>query len=189
MQYWNFNIPLASDVTFVKLVALSFFFFFTTSLQSILNARPGHSWMKELSPVISVIMAHRLTKDLWFWIPSYSLTCPGKVGHIFALLYRKWNTKRWMAACMAFGSGWQIHYCLARSSKQSKCCFGEWAVTVPAARQQRTININKREKVRCPQGDCSEVHELEMSPISLGEGEQVYGMSLTSFLHRTSFHL
>lgn len=109
---------------------------------------------------------------------------PGKVGHILALLYRKWNTKRWTVECMAFGSGWQIHYCFTHSSKQSKCCFGEWAVTDPAPRQHHTININKREKVRCPGGECSEVHELEMSPISLGEGEQVCSMLLTSFLHK-----
>lgn len=144
---------------------------------------------KITEPIVSVIMCCSFTKDFWFQIPIYSRTCHGKVGHIFALLYRKWNTKRWTVECMAFGSGWQIHYCFAHSSKQSKCCFGEWAVTVPAPRQHHTININKREKVRCPQGDCSEVHELEMSPISLGKGEQVYSMVFTSFLHKTNFTL
>lgn len=139
--------------------------------------------------VVSVIMAHTFTKDFWFHIPIFSHTCRGKVGHILALLYRKWNTKRWTVECMAFGSGWQIHYCFAHSSKQSKCCFREWAVTVSAPRQHHTININKREKVRCPGGECSEVHELEMSLISLGEGEQVCSMLLTSFLHKTNFTL
>lgn len=103
-------------------------------------------------PIVFVIMACSFTKDLWFQIPMYSHTWHGKVGHILALLCRKWITKRWTVECMAFGSGWQIHYCFAHSSKQSKCCFGEWAVTVPAPRQHHTININKREKVRCPQG-------------------------------------
>lgn len=131
-------------------------------------------------------MAQCFTKDFWYWILIYSNTCHVKVGHIFALLYRKWNTKRWTVECISFGSGWQIHYCFAHSSKQSKRCFGEWAVTAPAPRQHHTININKREKARCPQGDCSEVHELEMSPISLEKGEQVYSMILDSFLHKTN---
>lgn len=128
------------------------------------------SMNKNTKPIVSVIMVCSLTEDFWFQICIYSRTCHGKVGRIFALLYRKWNTKRWMVECMAFGSRWQIHYCFAHSSKQSKCCFGEWAVTVPTPRQHHTININKREKVRCPQGDCSGVHELEMSPVGLGKG-------------------
>ncbi len=130
-------------------------------------------------PIVSEIMTLSFTKDFWFQMSIYSPTCHGKVEHIFTLLYRKWNTKRWTAECMAFGSGWQIHYCFEHSSKQSKCCFGEWAVTVPAPRRYHTININKREKVRCPQGDCSEVHELEMSPISLGE--KAAGLQHVSF--------
>lgn len=53
---------------------------------------------------------------------------------------------------MAYGSRWQIHYCFVHSSKQSKCCCGEWAVTGPAPRQHHAININKSEAVRSPRG-------------------------------------
>lgn len=83
-----------------------------------------------------------------------SHSCQREVEHTSPLLYRKWSTERWTAECMASGSGWQIHYCFECGSKQSKCCFGEWAVTVPAPRHHHTININKREGVRCLQGDC-----------------------------------
>lgn len=175
---------LASDVTFVWTVLL-----FSDIIADHFKWTAWTFMNGNTEPIVSVIMACTFTKDFWFQIAIYSRTCHGKVGHIFALLYRKWNTKRWTVECMAFGSGWQIHYCFAHSSKQSKCCFGEWAVTVPALRQHHPININKREKGRCPQGDCSEVHELEMSPISLGKGEHIYSMVLTSFLHKTNFTL
>lgn len=167
------------------LFGVSYFFFLSANFKG-----RAQSFMNEnAEPIVSIIIACNFTRDFRFQIPIFSRTCHGKVGHIFALLYRKWNTKRWTVASMAFGSGWQIHYCFVHSSKQSKCCFGEWAVTVPAPRQHHTININKREKARCPQGDCSEVHELEMSPMSLGEGEQVYSKVLNSFLHKTNFTL
>lgn len=55
---------------------------------------------------------------------------------------------------MAFGTRWQMHYCSVRGSKQSEWRFGEWAVTAAAPGQRRPININKREKVRCPRGRC-----------------------------------
>lgn len=137
-------------------------------------------------PIVSAITACTLTKDFLFQIPIFPYL-PWKSRTYFCFVVEKMEHKRWTVECMAFGSGWQIHYCLAHSSKQSKCCFGEWAVTVPAPRQHHTININKREKGRCPQGDYSEVHQLEMSPISLEKGEQVYSTVFTSFLHKTNF--
>lgn len=60
--------------------------------------------------------------------------------------------ERWTVGCMAFGSGWQIHYCFVHSSKQSRSALESEAVTAPAPWQHHTININKRQKARCPQG-------------------------------------
>lgn len=58
-----------------------------------------------------------------------------------------------------------------------------------SCQQHYTININNREKARCPEGDHSQVHELKMSPISWRKGEQGNSMALNSFLHKTNFTL
>lgn len=84
---------------------------------------------------------------------------------------------------MAYGSRWQIHYCFVHSSKQSKCCCGEWAVTGPAPRQHHTININKSEAERSPRGRRSGVTWIR-SVTNKFWGKR--SIAPTSFLHKTN---
>lgn len=77
---------------------------------------------------------------------------------------------------MAFGSRWQIHYCFVHSSKQSKCCCGEWAVTDPAPRQHHAININKRQGVRSPRGQRSGVTWIRSVTNKFGESRALFSL-------------
>lgn len=136
-----------------------------------------------LSHLFLWAMACSFTK--YFRFPHIISYLPWESRTCFYFVVQKMERKKMNSAVYCIW--WQIRYCFAHSSKQSKCCFGEWAVTVPAPRQHHTININKREKKSCPQGEATKVHELKMSPITFGKGEQVCGMSLYSFMHKTDF--
>lgn len=83
-------------------------------------------------------------------------------------------------------AGWQwVTNTLLLCAQQQTIQVLLWRVSC----QHYTININNREKARCPEGHHSQVHELKMSPISSRKGEQGNSMALNSFLHKTNFTL